>query len=132
VRQDGKEVSAGLLALWPLAGPGEFSKCPLMFLWQTLGNERLAVGLFLRSGNVLERQGLMGKKHGRQASTGDWIFQLVFAACQPPFNLYHKHCVLEGFVLIGNKARKGLNNSLLPPRLPPAAHTAALIWTSQG
>lgn len=37
MRQDGKEVSAGLLPLWPLAGPGEFSKRPLMFLWQTLG-----------------------------------------------------------------------------------------------
>lgn len=99
------------------------------------GNERLAVGLFLRSGNVLERQGLMGKKHGRQASTGDWIFQLVLAACQPPFNLYHKGCVLEGSVLIGNQARKGLNSStraqvlsqqpLPSPSSPSCSHSSA-------
>lgn len=87
VRQDGKEVSARPLALWPLAVPGQFSKRPLVFLWWTLGNEGVAVGLFLCSGNVLERQGLTGKKHGRQASTGDWIVQPVFATCQPPFNL---------------------------------------------
>lgn len=42
------------------------------------GNEGLAVGLFLRLGNVLERQGLVGKKQGGHASIGDWIFQQVF------------------------------------------------------
>ena len=106
-RQDGKEVSPCLLALWPLVVPREFTKRPLTFLWQTLGNEGLGVGLFLCSGNVLERQGLVEKKHGHQASTGDWIFQPVFAT----FNLYRKGCVLEGLILIGNTARKGLNNS---------------------
>lgn len=100
----------------------------LMFLWQTLGNEQAG---------GLGRQGLVGKKHGRQASTGDWVFQ-PFATCHPPFSLYHRGCVPEGLILIGNKARKGWTNSIwaeVPSQQPPPSlvflHKAVLIWASQ-
>lgn len=103
----------------PLASGGAWrvEHTLLMFLWQTLGNEQAG---------GLRRQGLVGKKHGHQASTGDWVFQ-PFATCHPPFSLYHRGCVPEGLILIGNKARKGWTNSIwaeVPSQQPPPSSSS--------
>lgn len=76
----------------------------------------------------------MGKKQG-QASTGKWFFQQVLTVRQPPFHLYDKGCVLEGLILIGNKASKGPNTALVhgccpnspfpPSSSPRCSHSSA-------